>query len=212
MTRLYELYQCEYKGEIVYIGQGLKGRHKHCNSGCSHVYDLNKIHFSEGKDTLKVSVLKTFTSKREVEDLEKELIKCYNPKYNSVYTRSNLEKIDLMSTSKQVKKDLKSYRDSWQVGRLKDDFIRDYEDLCSRFFLFYGSEDILSNNIKLYSRDSFKEFGEHRLALFSRYLRSPKCDYMNDNNYYSLLCRALLDLYNVDLKDCLHKRSYKNVL
>lgn len=23
MTRLYELYQCEYKGEIVYIGQGL---------------------------------------------------------------------------------------------------------------------------------------------------------------------------------------------
>ena len=34
MTKIYELYQCEYKGEIVYIGQGKKGRHKHCNSGC----------------------------------------------------------------------------------------------------------------------------------------------------------------------------------
>ena len=212
MTKIYELYQCEYKGEIVYIGQGKKGRHKHCNSGCSHVYELNKIYFLEGKGAIEVSILKTFTCKKEVERVEKEFIRCYNPRYNSVHTRANLEKFELMHTSKQVKKALKLYRDSCQVKRLKDDFIKDYEDLCNRFFLFYGADAILNNSIKLYSRDSFKEFGEHRLALFSRYLRSPKSDCMKDDNYYALLCRALTDLYGIDLKSCLHKRSSKNVL
>ena len=41
----YEVYVCRVDGEIVYIGSGRHGRHKHCDSGCSHVYELNKIHF-----------------------------------------------------------------------------------------------------------------------------------------------------------------------
>ena len=43
-NRVYEVYVCRYDGEIVYIGQGLKGRHKHCSSGISHVYGLTRLY------------------------------------------------------------------------------------------------------------------------------------------------------------------------
>ena len=48
MSKHFEVYICKLDGNIIYIGSGANGRHKHCNSGCSHVYDLNKLHF-EGK-------------------------------------------------------------------------------------------------------------------------------------------------------------------
>ena len=41
----YEVYVCKNGSEVVYIGEGRFGRHKHCNSGTSHVYELNKLHF-----------------------------------------------------------------------------------------------------------------------------------------------------------------------
>lgn len=28
MSKVYELYHCEYQGEVVYIGQGARGRHQ----------------------------------------------------------------------------------------------------------------------------------------------------------------------------------------
>ena len=50
----YEVYICKVDGEIVYIGSGKHGRHKHCTSGCSHVYELNKMHFL-ANDTIVVT-------------------------------------------------------------------------------------------------------------------------------------------------------------
>lgn len=82
MARHFEVYICRLDGDIVYIGSGANGRHKHCNSGCSHVYDLNRLHF-EGK-TFDVQV-KKFNDKQESLDNEKELILKHKPKYNSVY-------------------------------------------------------------------------------------------------------------------------------
>ena len=38
---IYEVYACKYNGEYVYIGSGKHGRHRHCTSGRSHVYELN---------------------------------------------------------------------------------------------------------------------------------------------------------------------------
>lgn len=55
MTKVYELYHCKYQGEVVYIGQGSRGRHRHCNSGISHVFELNEIYFTEGKEVMKAS-------------------------------------------------------------------------------------------------------------------------------------------------------------
>ena len=69
-------------GEIVYIGSGANGRHKHCNSGCSHVYELNKMHFNGV--VFDVSV-KKFNSKSESLKHEKEMILKYKPRFNSVY-------------------------------------------------------------------------------------------------------------------------------
>ena len=40
-----EVYLCYLEDEIVYIGSGKLNRHKHCNSGTSHVYALNKLRF-----------------------------------------------------------------------------------------------------------------------------------------------------------------------
>jgi len=40
-----EVYLCYLEDEIVYVGSGKLNRHKHCNSGISHVYELNRLHF-----------------------------------------------------------------------------------------------------------------------------------------------------------------------
>ena len=43
--KLYVVYIASHNGEIYYVGHGVYGREKHVNSGCSHVYELNKMHF-----------------------------------------------------------------------------------------------------------------------------------------------------------------------
>ena len=68
----HEVYVCKHNGVIVYIGKGTKGRHKHCISGCSHVFELNKIYFTEGVDSLDVAVVKELSSNQEAMELEYE--------------------------------------------------------------------------------------------------------------------------------------------
>lgn len=86
MSKHFEVYICRLDGEIIYIGSGVAGRHKHCNSGCSHVYELNKMHF-EGV-VFDISV-KKFSSKSESLKHEKEMILKHRPKFNSVYLSKN---------------------------------------------------------------------------------------------------------------------------
>ena len=40
---MYEVYICKLGDEVLYVGHGKLGRHFHCNSGTSHVYELNEI-------------------------------------------------------------------------------------------------------------------------------------------------------------------------
>ena len=77
---MFVVYCAKIDGEIVYIGSGKKGREKHCNSGCSHVYALNKAHF-EGKDVV-VEVMKDCCSKEEALEEEICAIKSLKPTYN----------------------------------------------------------------------------------------------------------------------------------
>ena len=77
---LYEVYVVSVDDDVLYIGQGKLGRHQHCDSGLSHVYGLNRLHF--GKVKLKVEVVETFKTKAESEKREFELIKKFNPKFN----------------------------------------------------------------------------------------------------------------------------------
>ena len=39
---LYEVYVVSVDDDVLYIGQGKLGRHQHCDSSLSHVYDTTK--------------------------------------------------------------------------------------------------------------------------------------------------------------------------
>lgn len=78
-----EVYIARLNKNVVYIGSGLNGRHKHVNSGTSHVYELNKLHF-QGV-IFDIEFLGTNYSKEESLTIEKGLIEKYQPIYNRVY-------------------------------------------------------------------------------------------------------------------------------
>ena len=42
---------CGNDNEVLYVGQGNTGRHKHCLSGTSHNKDLNRYYFNNGGDS-----------------------------------------------------------------------------------------------------------------------------------------------------------------
>ena len=79
--KAYEVYICKYNGEIVYIGEGALGRHNHCTSGTSHVYELNELRFTGDRNLFTVEV-KYFQTKKIASEIEKELIKIHKPKFN----------------------------------------------------------------------------------------------------------------------------------
>ena len=43
--------------EILYIGKGSGDRYKHCNSGISSNFELNKYYFENGSDSIRVDIL-----------------------------------------------------------------------------------------------------------------------------------------------------------
>ena len=48
MNNNFVIYAAYYNDELMYIGRGGINRPDHINSGCSHVYEANKLHFSGG--------------------------------------------------------------------------------------------------------------------------------------------------------------------
>lgn len=76
------VYFAKHGDEIVYIGQGNKDRWKHCNSGKSHCYGLNALHFQGS--TVCVEIFKDGMSKQEALKLERRLICQHRPQLNTV--------------------------------------------------------------------------------------------------------------------------------
>jgi len=76
------VYYATYKDIIVYIGSGTPERYKHCVSGVSHLYELNRLHFTE-PDSVKVYILKGYTSQEDSLAEEVELIREFKPKLNT---------------------------------------------------------------------------------------------------------------------------------
>lgn len=74
------IYIVRSEGKIVYIGSGKFGRHLHCKSGCSHVYGLNKLHFS-GAD-MDVEITAYYDSKKDSLEAERLLIVRHKPMFN----------------------------------------------------------------------------------------------------------------------------------
>ena len=71
--------------EVLYVGQGNTGRHKHCLSGTSYNRDLNKYYFNNGEgDCISVEILYEHLSKKEASGIELNLIKQLKPICNIV--------------------------------------------------------------------------------------------------------------------------------
>ena len=88
--KIYEVYLCKHEGIVVYVGQGYYNRHKHCNSGTSHVYELNKLHFQGVVFDVEVTIL---DNKDVAVKKEKELIKKYLPKFNKNFMQNGKQMI-----------------------------------------------------------------------------------------------------------------------
>ena len=80
---LYEVYVAyDKQGNPLYVGQGAKGRHKHCTSGKSHNKLLNKFYFTQGENELVVKVIYNNLTKEDSLRIEKEMIQDLNPEFN----------------------------------------------------------------------------------------------------------------------------------
>ena len=79
-------------GEYLYIGSGRAGRHKHCLSGTSHCYELNKMHFSGEKYF--VNVVHTGLDKQKSLGVEQEMIIELNPEFNKIRKKPEVEDVD----------------------------------------------------------------------------------------------------------------------
>ena len=89
MSNEYEVYVAKsVKGEVLYVGQGVCGRHEHCTSGVSHVYELNRLHFIG--DVVDVSVVLSGLNKEAALQKESSLIKELRPTLNKVGYNFNL--------------------------------------------------------------------------------------------------------------------------
>ena len=121
----YEVYVCKRGAKIIYVGSGVVGRNKHCNSGRSHVYELNKLHF-EG-EVFKVDI--TYYETRE-EALEKEitLIQELSPIYNTQYTKRDNRR-NLGSEKIAFRKSLNHHYRMTKVHLRDDKFLKLSEEL-----------------------------------------------------------------------------------
>ena len=71
------------EGGVLYVGKGIGDRYKHCNSGISSNYLLNRHHFNSNYNGgMTVDIVKTFDNDTDALIYEKELIFKLDPLYN----------------------------------------------------------------------------------------------------------------------------------
>lgn len=197
LSKIYELYTCSYEDKIVYIGEGIKGRHRHCNSGCSHVYELNKIHFLEGSEALSVVVIEESTSKSHVTTVERGMIKKFDPIFNKNHTKNSDPK-ELMAEGKLFRKDLKFY--GFNTGKTIKSYTK-YDTLCQEFVDYFGYSNIKAQDFSVLSSEHYSKIGKDRIASLSRWLRESRTSGKINNTANSILFRYFKEVLNIDLRD-----------
>lgn len=140
------VYKAVVLGETVYIGSGAMGREKHCASGCSHVYELNKYHF-EGTP-IDVVIIRKGLTKEESILLEKEYILSVRPRLNKVYlTKDNLKSAQLaIFLGKRLNKEFKIL-----FGRTRQE---NYKSAIPEILTFVGVLNLISGITIPKERDS----------------------------------------------------------
>ena len=150
---VYEVYVCKYDGVVVYVGQGKCGRHKHCASGCSHVYGLNELHFKGDKSKLEVSV--SVVANKEIA-LEKEsgLIKRYQPKFNKVGV--NDDRYDKAQVRSLFRTDFLNLLKEKQVTQGKKVLIK---EIFNEFMKYHNHSMLLEEGLAIRGHGKYKTAG-----------------------------------------------------
>ena len=182
--------------EVVYIGSGRKGRHKHCNSGTSHVYELNEAHFNGVVFDI---VVRRVASKHEALALEVKYIRRYRPKYNKNFLGNgghSAATSRLMLKSKIKKRlydEVKFNTRKWQNLTMND-------VLDELFSEVSHSECVDSKGLRLLPYSTYQFRGIKNLAWFLRRCYDKKKSGKLDD--FSLKCMSIIQeefdlMYNV---------------
>lgn len=196
MSKTFELYTCTYKGDIVYVGSGIKGRHKHCDSGCSHVFELNEVFFLEGAEFLEVRVVYESRLKSDVEGKEVEIIKSRQPRFNKVHNGNTERQIKAHESNK-----LRMFLKNKGLESLKGRSLIKYEAVVSAFINFFGYNNVLSGNFLLTGAETYKKLGNYELYTLSRWARSKESVINNENSYFYVLRRSLEEYVGYDITE-----------
>lgn len=205
MSKVYELYHCKYKGEVVYIGQGARGRRRHCNSGCSHVYELNEIYFTEGKDVLEVSVVQEFFDKEVAEKQEVVHIQKYRPKLNKVHNDSSKRQAKVQE-SITLKRVLMSKYKEISSKKLTASDEDKYINLVNEFYNYFGFKAITDKSFILFSANHYATANLYYLKNLSCTVRTQGIVSRDKGNPYILFIQALYICCGIDLVDQLDKK------
>lgn len=95
---MYYVYAGYSGDQLMYIGKGKENRDSHLNSGCSHVYEANKFHFSGG--VLEVVRIADHLEELDALELEAFVILEASPLWNSASTGNTYKRSE--STSKYL--------------------------------------------------------------------------------------------------------------
>ena len=195
---MYEVYMCKVNGEIVYIGQGKVGRSRHCVSGISHVYELNRMHFSEMRNSVEVEIVKFFVSKDDALKLELDLIKKHLPRFNTVHKPS---------AHKHDSKNFNHYRKIMlntpeNMTKIHVDL---YNKLYKEFFDFYQYKNTVSGDIIIYSIDHFLSVEKLNLSKLSRSLREIEGTY-SDRHFCTVFKKNFVKAFGYCLSEKLHNK------
>ena len=185
---IHEVYMCYLACEVVYVGQGVKGRHKHCLSGTSHVYALNELHFKDNNKDMKVVVVASNLNKEDALLKERELIRSHKPMFNTVGLTDLRQ--DVATTMKTFRRVFKNSVVSKRVSqRDKDKLFASLEDFLS----YHNYKVLVRKGLKLKSVDTYKSLGYNSLSLTVRnYLYKPE---QVTKNYGSIFVEALEKAY-----------------
>ena len=205
MSTVYEVYQCKYKGEVVYIGQGVRGRHRHCNSGCSHVYELNKIHFLEGSECLETTIIQEFSSKVEADNAEFYAIQRERPVLNKRLNGDNDTSVKV-NESKTLKKDLLNKHKELATKDLSAVSLCKYEGIVNEFCDYFGFNLIRSKMIVIFDRHYYDSMDKYYLKNLSATIRRQGIVDTRENNPYILFIQAVYTCCGIDLVEHLDNR------
>lgn len=202
-SKIYEVYICKHEDVVVYVGSGKMGRHKHCVSGVSHCYGLNKLHFTES-EKVHVDVIALFQDKKESLDYEKSLIMLHKPIFNTIFNKDVMN--DLVNRSKGLRNRFINLAVDEDVSDIN---LEKFKNLLSEFFNFYSFSDVESGNITIYTGTFYKKMGMIHMAQLTRFLREGN-DFYRDKHFCVVFYKVSKILLGYDIINSLCKTQKLN--